>query len=53
MTTTKAKLLANKEELLRRLEQGPGPSEREEIERLLEKIDTALSFLGDTSHGDA
>jgi hypothetical protein len=38
------KLLANKEELLRRPEKDPGPNERE-IERLLEKINTALDLL--------
>jgi hypothetical protein len=43
--TTMAKLLANKGELLRRLEKDPGPNEREEIERLLEKINTALDLL--------
>jgi hypothetical protein len=49
MTTT-AKLLANKEEFLRRLEKDPGPNEREEIGRLLEKINTALDLLdGPTS----
>ncbi|MFC7698462.1 hypothetical protein ACFQX9_17430 [Bradyrhizobium sp. GCM10028915] len=45
MSTT-AKLLAQKQELLRQLESDPGPNEREEIERILTKIETALSLLG-------
>jgi hypothetical protein len=47
MTTTMATLLAQKQELLERLEQNPGPNERAEIEQLLTKIDKALSFLDD------
>ncbi|MGL3104939.1 hypothetical protein [Bradyrhizobium sp. BR 1432] len=43
--STVAKLLAQKEQLLERLESAPGPNEREEIERLLAKIETALSLL--------
>jgi len=40
-----AMLRAQKRELLERLEQNPGPNEREEIEQLLAKIDTALNLL--------
>jgi hypothetical protein len=41
-----ARLLGQKEQLLARLEAGPGPSERTEIQALLAKIDTALKLLG-------
>ena len=44
--TTMAKLLANKQELLKRLEGDPGPNERQEIELLLAKINTAFGFAG-------
>jgi hypothetical protein len=43
--STVAKLLARKERLLEQLESDPGPNERQEIERLLAQIDTALSLL--------
>jgi hypothetical protein len=43
--TTVAKLLAQKEQLIERLQKNPGPQECEEIERLLIKIDTALNLL--------
>ncbi|MBR0750390.1 hypothetical protein JQ582_41555 [Bradyrhizobium japonicum] len=43
--STVAKLLARKERLLAQLESDPGPNEREEIERQLARIDTALSLL--------
>jgi hypothetical protein len=43
--TTAAKLLAQKQQLLERLQDDPGPNERAEIERLLEQIDTALNLL--------
>ncbi|MEH2627548.1 hypothetical protein V1292_005603 [Bradyrhizobium sp. AZCC 1719] len=43
--TSLAKLLAQKEQLLGRLEENPGPNERAELERLLEKVDAALSSL--------
>jgi uncharacterized protein Yka (UPF0111/DUF47 family) len=42
---TVANLLAQKQQLLERLEDNPGPNEREELERLLEQIDTALDLL--------
>jgi hypothetical protein len=47
MTTTMARLIAQKQELLERLEQNPGANERAEIEQLLTKIDEALSLLDD------
>ena len=43
--STVAKLLERKERLLAQLESGPGPNEREEIERQLAQIETALSLL--------
>jgi hypothetical protein len=43
--TTAAKLLERKQQLLQRLQEDPGPNEREEIERILEQIDTALNQL--------
>ncbi|MCA6110658.1 hypothetical protein [Bradyrhizobium cenepequi] len=53
--TTAAKLLAQKQQLLERLQQDPGPNERAEIERLLDQIDTALNLLdeaGSTGSGE-
>jgi hypothetical protein len=44
-----AKLLGQKEQLLARLEAGPGTNERAEIQALLAKIDTALKLLGSRS----
>jgi hypothetical protein len=49
--TTAANLLARKQKLLERLEENPGPNEREEIDRLLGKIDTALNLLDPTGTG--
>jgi hypothetical protein len=43
--TAIARLLARKQQLLERLHEDPGPHEREEIERLLAEIDTALNAL--------
>ena len=43
--STVAKLLAQKQQLMQQLENDPGPNEREEIERILAKIETALSLL--------
>ena len=43
--TTVAKLLARKQQLTDRLQQDPGPNERDEIERLLTEIDAALDLL--------
>jgi hypothetical protein len=49
--TTVAKLLARKQQLLERLEQGPGPNERAEIERLLEQVNAALNLLDEAGPG--
>ncbi|WP_369721287.1 hypothetical protein AB8Z38_30220 [Bradyrhizobium sp. LLZ17] len=43
--STVAKLLAQKQQLMEQLENDPGPNEREEIEQILAKIETALSLL--------
>ena len=43
--TTIAALLTQKQHLLSRLEESPGPNEREEIERLLDKIDAELNAV--------
>jgi hypothetical protein len=51
MTTTLVKLLEQKRQLIERLQGDPGPEERDEIERLLEKIDTALNLLDETGPG--
>ena len=40
-----AMLLTRKQHLISRLEEDPGPREREEIERLLEKIDAELDAV--------
>ena len=44
--TTVGRLLTRKQELIARLRGNPGPQERDEIESLLKKIDTALDLLG-------
>ena len=43
--STVATLLAQKQQLMEQLENDPGPNEREEIERILAKTETALSLL--------
>ena len=43
--STVAKLLAQKQSLMAQLEDELGPNEREELERLLAKVETALSWL--------
>jgi hypothetical protein len=43
--TTAAKLLARKQHLMERLHEQPGRHERDEIERLLAKIDAAMNLL--------
>ncbi|MEH2523105.1 MULTISPECIES: hypothetical protein [unclassified Bradyrhizobium] len=45
--TTLANLLARKQQLLERMQEDVGPNEREELERLLQQIDTALNLLED------
>jgi hypothetical protein len=47
--TTLAKLLAEKQRLLERLQYDPGPHERVEIERLLGEINGALGLLDETA----
>ncbi len=49
--TTIAKLLARRQQLIERLEDDPGPREREEIESLLEKINIALELLDEARPG--
>jgi len=44
MTTTLVKLLEQKQQLIERLQGDLGPEERDEIDRLMEKIDTALNL---------
>ena len=50
-TSTPATLLAQKQELVERLRQDPGPNERDRIERLLADIDEALNFLDQDDSG--
>jgi hypothetical protein len=45
MTTTPAKLLEQKQQLVERLQEDAGPEERERVEQLLAKIDKALDLL--------
>ena len=45
LMTSTAHLLTQKQDLLSRLEEFPGPNERDEIERLLDKIDTELNAV--------
>jgi hypothetical protein len=51
MTSIATKLLAQKQELLQRLEQEVGTNEREEIERLMAKINIALNLLDQAAPG--
>jgi hypothetical protein len=51
MSTTLAKLLAQKQQLLERLQENPGPNEREEIQRLLAKIDEELTLVEEAGPG--
>jgi hypothetical protein len=44
-----AELFERKQILLERLEQEPGPHEREQIERLLVQIDAALDLLDESA----
>lgn len=43
--STIEKLFAQKQQLMEQLASDPGPNEREQLERLLAKIETALSLL--------
>jgi DNA-binding MarR family transcriptional regulator len=49
--TTLAKLLEQKQQLIERLHEEPGPEEREQIERLLEQINAALDSLDKAGPG--
>ena len=49
--TTLAKLLARKRQLIERLDEDPGPEEREELERALEQINAALDSLDEAGPG--
>ena len=49
--TTVAKLLAQKQQLLERLEHDPGPNERAEIERVLQQVNAALNLLDKAGPG--
>jgi DNA-binding MarR family transcriptional regulator len=51
MTTTLAKLLQQKQQLIERLQEEPGPEEREQIEQLLAKINRALDLLDGAGTG--
>ena len=46
--TTVAKLLGRKQRLLERLQENPGPHERDEAVRLLMQIETALDLVEET-----
>lgn len=50
-TPTLAKPLARKQQLLERLLEDPAQHERDEIERQLEEIDTALNLLDEAGPG--
>jgi chaperonin cofactor prefoldin len=50
--TTLARLLAQKQQLHEQLNEGAGPYEREEIERLLMEIEDALNLLDKAGPGD-
>ena len=45
------KLLAQKRQLIERLQENPGPDEREQIEQLLAKINRALDLLDGAGTG--
>jgi hypothetical protein len=51
MTTILAKLLQQKQQLIERLQEEPGPEEREQIEQLLAKINRALDLLDGAGTG--
>jgi len=51
--TTVANLLARKQQLLKRLQEDPGPQQRDEIERLLAQLDIALNLLHESRPGDS
>jgi len=43
--TSVANLLAQKQQLLERLQEGPGANEHDQIQRLLAHVDAALNLL--------
>jgi hypothetical protein len=45
MTTTPAKLLEQKQQLVERLHEDPGQEDREQMEQLLAKINKAMDLL--------
>jgi hypothetical protein len=45
MTTSTAKLLEQKQQLVERLHEDSGPEERERVEQLLAKINKAMDLL--------
>ncbi|WP_315705709.1 MULTISPECIES: hypothetical protein [unclassified Bradyrhizobium] len=49
--STVAKLLAQKQQLIERLDENPGPQESEEIQHLLRKIEAALELLAEAGPG--
>jgi hypothetical protein len=49
--TTVEKLLAQKQQMVGRLQEDPGPEERNEIEGQLGKIDIALGLLEEMAPG--
>jgi hypothetical protein len=49
---TVATLLARKQQLVERLQENPGPHERDEIDRLMAQINTALDYLDETGPGE-
>jgi hypothetical protein len=51
--STLATLLAQRRQLMERLEDAPGPREREEIARLLAEIDEAIGFLNEVGPGSS
>jgi hypothetical protein len=51
--TTLSNLRARKQKLLERLLDNPGPHERDEVEGLLARIETALDLLVPHASGDA
>jgi DNA-binding MarR family transcriptional regulator len=46
-----AKLVVQKRQLMERLQEDPGPEEREQIEQLLAKINRALDLLDGAGTG--
>ncbi len=49
--TSLAKLLAKRRRLSERLDEGPDPHERDEIERLLAEIEEVLALLDEAGPG--